>query len=34
VLVLAADAKTTRDEGGNAMLASIVTFALSPEDAL
>jgi Flp pilus assembly protein CpaB len=34
VLVLAADAKTTRDEGGNAMPASIVTFALSPEDAL
>jgi pilus assembly protein CpaB len=34
VLVLAADQKTTRDEGGNAMPASIVTFALSTEDVL
>ena len=34
VLVLAADAKTTRDEGGNAMPANIVVFALSPEDVL
>lgn len=34
VLVLAADQRTQRDEGGNAMPAGIVTFALSPEDAL
>jgi pilus assembly protein CpaB len=34
VLVLAADTKTARDEGGNAMPASIITFALSPEDVL
>ncbi|MEI7687344.1 MAG: Flp pilus assembly protein CpaB [Planctomycetota bacterium] len=34
VLVLAADARTQRDEAGNAMPASIVTFALSPEDVL
>src|SRR5882724_7568696 len=32
VLVLAADAKTTRDAGDNAMPAADVTFALSPED--
>lgn len=34
VLVLAADARTQRDEAGNAMPASIITFALSPEDVL
>jgi len=34
VLVLAADSKTSRDENGNAMPAAIVTFALSPEDAM
>ncbi len=34
VLVLAADAKTARDEGGNAMPATTVTFALSPKDAM
>jgi pilus assembly protein CpaB len=34
VLVLAADQRTTRDEGGNAMPAAVVTFALSPEDAM
>src|SRR6185436_9322924 len=33
-LVLAAEAKTTRDEGGNATPAANVTFALSPEDAM
>jgi len=34
VLVLAADSKTSRDENGSAMPAAIVTFALSPEDAM
>jgi Flp pilus assembly protein CpaB len=34
VLVLAADARTVRDEGGAAMPAGIVTFALTPEDAM
>lgn len=34
VLVLAADTQTIRDEQGKPMPASIVTFALTPEDAL
>jgi pilus assembly protein CpaB len=34
VLVLAADQRTSRDESGSAMPAAVVTFALSPEDAM